>query len=204
MAAAQSAVLARGAEDLFAFASLVVWQLLFATLWSSAYVAVVGGELIAIIEGHDRNDWLTQLTRVWNQTLIETVRVWARTTRWALALGAPAAFVYTRLSWTPLIAALDPAYDRGEIDALDRSWALSKGRVFLSLLVVLVSVTTPELASMIARGSDDRLLDNPLGVIGGTLIGAVASLALFGWALAIYRRLSTEAEPPPSRVTPSA
>ena len=197
----QEQALARGTEDLFAIAIFVAWQLLFASLWTCAYVALIGGAIMDLASGaesgrQERRDWWTRLARVLNQTAIETTRVWASVLRWGLAFVLPALIAYVRLFWTPLIAALDPEYDRGGEDALARSKSLTHGRFWLTAALAVSQLALPSLVSYLVQGSDDRALSNPIGVIGGELAGAAVTLALFGWSVCAFRRLTAA---PPER-----
>lgn len=204
--AAQNAELKRGEADLVGFALLALWQVAVATIWSSAYLAVVGGAIDAIDAGRAPERPLPRLARIWNQTLIETVRVWAATVRWALALVLPAAYAYGRLAWAPFVAALDDDYDAGAVDALDRSWSATKGRWALSAAVAFAAAAAPDLAAVLAHGSDDRLLVNPLGTLGGAVASAAVGLCATCWSVCVFRELSprgSPASPPDSWTKPN-
>lgn len=189
-AALQERVLARGTEDLLAIALLIAWQALISSLWNCAYVCVAGLGLIEAAQGAPSRRAWARLTHALNQTMIETLRVWASLLRWSLLLLIPAAVAYGRLFWVPMVAAIDPVYDRGDVDALERSRELSRGRWWLSFGLAAASLAIPSLAAMAIQGSEDRLFAAPARVLAGAAAAAAAGYVVFAWTAFCFMRLA--------------
>jgi hypothetical protein len=70
-----------------------------------------------------------------NQVLIEFIRTWGKCLAWGFLFIIPGIVKWFRLIFVPFIVLLDPAYRRGEKDALEESEKLTHGQ-FSSIFVL--------------------------------------------------------------------
>jgi hypothetical protein len=69
--------------------------------------------------------------------LIESIRALGMTLLWMLALILPGVFKYLRYCFVPYIVLADPEYEKGNVDALERSNELIRGITLILFLLFL-------------------------------------------------------------------
>jgi hypothetical protein len=90
------------------------------------------------------------------QNLREQMRAWGQSTLWGFVFILPGLVRWIRYLFVPFIVSLDPAYARGEKDALQESRRLSRGSFFqLCTLFLGLSLMAPV---FLALFDDHRLL----------------------------------------------
>jgi hypothetical protein len=105
----------------------------------------------------------------YSQVIIESLRAWGKVITWSLLFVIPGLIKWLRLSFVPFIVLESPAYQRGELDALETSARLSKGQMFkLAGLLLFFSGVFP----MILTNWDEykTIWKTPLPSLGLSLI----------------------------------
>lgn len=97
-----------------------------------------------------KNESLPQFFKKhFQQNLIEEMRAWGIAMLWSLALVIPGLIRFLRYLFVPFVVTLDPAYERGEKDALKESLKLSRGRLLpLIGLFIGFSIFAPGLLTV--------------------------------------------------------
>ncbi len=131
------------------------------------------------------------LLKFWFQTfphaMIELMRSWGKSMLWAFLLIIPGVVAFIRYLFVPFIVCLDPLYPQGEREALQRSWALSKGRMWrLFGFFMLTSLVVPAFLSVF----DDLkiLTEHPVTSVLICLLEMFLNIAFSLWLWKIYQR----------------
>lgn len=112
----------------------------------------------------------------------ESLRAIAVTLLWTMALILPGIFKYIRYFFVPYVVIADPAYERGERDALKYSDQLVKGSTWILFLVIIVLFGLDTTRST-TREALAPSADSPLSF----LIAALAAALFF--VIAIYTNI---------------
>lgn len=140
-----------GGDTNVLFTSLAL-QALFDLAWGTAWtfllirsvkVANSGGSLL---DSRSLSDF--------NQLLIENIRAVAAMIWRIPFLIVPALVEYVRLTFVSHIVLLDPKYQRGEVDALQRSRDLVKGRFLMILVLMIILSLIPLVSAQLMQGGD--------------------------------------------------
>jgi len=95
---------------------------------------------------------------------LESLRALAVTLIWTMALILPGFFKYLRFFFVPYIVVADPLYEKGQVDALEKSNQLVKGYT-LQLFIIICLLTASELTRGAMR-EKFPLLQEPVAAIG--------------------------------------
>ena len=82
-----------------------------------------------------------------NQVLIESVRAIACVIRWTPLAVFPGIYQYVKLTFVPFVVVFDADYSMGTADALERAGKIVKGHWWLTLVVLMISVTPDALVT---------------------------------------------------------
>lgn len=123
-----------------------------ASLWFFGAAALVTNLLyplffmLTAIAGLSEQSVSGLLKKSANQAIIEEMRAWGKAMLWSLFLIIPGIIQFIRLIFVSFVVTLDPEYDKGSIDALEKSKEIARGkwgRIFA--LFVMFSVFVPAL-----------------------------------------------------------
>jgi hypothetical protein len=177
---------AMGREDFFSLACMAVVELVFTIIWSAAWILVLTISAQFVI---GQRQTLPH-ARPFMQVLIEEIRVLGAIL-WRLPLLiVPALFQYVRLAFVPFIVILDPAYARGEVDALAASRRLSRGKFLLLGATVLISFTLPWILDELAQGDSGSIWSEPLKGVASTTLSLFINIASGLFLFSLYRLVS--------------
>jgi hypothetical protein len=112
---------------------------------------------------------------------LESLRVIGFSLLWALALIIPGIFKYIRYTFVPYIVLVDKNYDKGDVDALDKSNALVKG-ITLPLFILLLLFGSIEYGQTYIRkayGYDAHLIAAVANFAIGSLLSLFANALLY-------------------------
>ena len=177
---------AMGREDFLSLAGIAFVELIFTMIWSAAWILVL--TVSAQFASNSRPE--SSPSRPFAQVLIEEIRVLA-SILWRLPLLLfPALFQYVRMAFVPFIVILDPAYARGEVDALKKSQRLSRGRFWLLALTILVSLALPWFLDELAQGENSSIWVEPLKGAASTTVTLFINVATGLFLFSLYRRVA--------------
>ena len=176
-------VYAMGREDIPLIAFIAGFELVLTFLWSALWTLVICSTI------QSPEEWAAvPISSRFNQLLIEQVRGLASVIWRMPLLLVPAIVQYVRLAFVPYIVALDRAYLRGEVDALQMSRRLSRGHFFLLSITLIITSITPWIAEEIAHaGSGRYFLINPIGVGFGWAMTLIINLLSSVFFLELFR-----------------
>lgn len=120
-----------------------------------------------------------------NQVMIETLRTWGVALSWSFLLIVPGLIKWLRLSLVPFVVMLDPAYKKGEKDALQESERLTRGKFWLLLFAfVLMTIVVP----LILTSFDDYkvIWRTPLASLLYHVVETLVSISFILWLLKIF------------------
>lgn len=123
---------------------------------------------------------------------IETLRSWGMTIWWFFALILPGIYKFIAYVYVPFVVFLDPAYERGDIDALKASEQQFRRRIWstLSVFVVFYFVFPIMLSSFL--DSYKNFNETPLlALLVSSLNGLLSLVALY-----IFAEMYTRDNPP--------
>jgi hypothetical protein len=182
------AIQARGKEDLASLATAVALQFVFEMAWSSVWAFIA----IRITRAHiDSSAHISRSVKEdFKYLVIEGIRVMSAVLYRIPLLIIPALVEIVRLTFVPHVVLLDPAYHRGEVDALEASRTLTKGR-FSALVgawaVYLVLSTLPSLS----HGAMSLWFwERPLGFALESFVTLFINVGFEVFLVALFLRLS--------------
>lgn len=106
--------------------------------------------LLLVLSAMSEKQTLFFLQQNGKQTLIEQMRAWGKSMLWSLLFLLPGLIQFFRLVFVPFIVCFDPEYQMGRIDALEKSRALSKGKLIpLAGLFTLFILLIPALLTVV-------------------------------------------------------
>lgn len=185
-----------GREDLTLLVTLVTFNMIFNLAWTTLWVMTVTEGAVAVSEGRPTKSLGQLLAAHWNQLLIEQIRALAAILFRLPLLIVPALVAYIRLAFVPLTVLLDPAYARGEVEALRESRNMAKGRFLLLTFWSLASLLIPYLFDSIFGDSQSQFAwENPLGALLSAGVGLSVNLASLLFLFALYRQISVRKSP---------
>jgi hypothetical protein len=185
-----------GKEDLVYISSIALFEMTFTMLWSAVWIMLISQAAEAELEQRKRQSFGTSFMRYFNQIVIESVRSLASVIWHAPLLFVPALTQYVRLTFVPLIVIFDPDYERGTVDALNKSRRLSRGHFWLTATTVVLSIAIPwYVEQTIEGGNGEWIWQNPIGVSFAValtlLINTFTSVFLFALFRGIFFAVST-------------
>ncbi len=127
------------------------------------------------------------LKQHFQQNLIEEMRVFGWTLLWFLLFILPGFVRMLRYLFVPFVVTLDPAYQRGEKDALQESLKISRGRLLKLLgLAALFFLILPALLTLLDQWRG--LWQTPLPALGICLIEMLLNLCFIYLLLGLYQK----------------
>lgn len=181
----------RGTEDLSLIAATASLELFFNLLWSALWLLTLAPRAHALVEKASFPPLQTSIIENLTQLVIEEIRVLAAVIRRIPLFVLPAPIEYVRLSLVPYVVIFDPAYRRGEADALETSRTLTRRRWILLGVALLLATILPWIASDMIQGDNTPWIwQNPVGVTLGSLVAFFINLAGGVFLYALYRLLS--------------
>jgi hypothetical protein len=95
-----------------------------------------------------------QFMKNFELALIEVLRAWGKSFLWSFLLIIPGLIRFAQYFFVPFVVCFDPAYQRGEVDALTRSQEISRGRtLWLIALLFLFDAALPLILSLFEEWS---------------------------------------------------
>lgn len=77
------------------------------------------------------------LKKFFSQSLIEALRAWGKALSWSLLFVIPGIVKFAQYFFVPFVVCFDSAYQNGQVDALERSKQVSKGKLGILLGLLL-------------------------------------------------------------------
>jgi hypothetical protein len=152
------------------------------TLLYSTLGVIIVNQVASDVEKKEKTPLLSSLQTNFKFAMIESLRALAPImVRWLLLI-IPGIIESVRLYWLIYVVQFDEGYKKGEVDALERSRALVKGRVLKAMGVLLFVFALGMLPRLMGR--EDMLLTSPLRL--AAVIFASVSLEVFG-DIVLYR-----------------
>ncbi len=112
------------------------------------------------------------------QLFIETLRAWGQALSWSFLFIIPGLVRWLRLSFVPFITLESKAYARGEVDALETSILLSKGR--LGKLIGLIFIFSLLIPLLLTTWDDNRMIwQTPTASLTLTLVETLSTILFF-------------------------
>lgn len=182
----QDRVLSSGREDLMpiflVFSGSIVAEIFFTTAW----VVVVAHAIRQLLSN---SKFESHFIEDFNSALVEATRSLARVLRWLPVFILPAFVKFIRLSFVPFVVIDQPAYKRGEVDALNESERLAKRHFWKVLLVLILTLALPSLPSIAFQSENISLASRPLLSITWSVFEFFASLISTAFLFCFYREL---------------
>ena len=121
-------------------ASPIVWLFAFLTVLLGSLSPLISTLLIFSLIKKSENPWL--FVRNFSQNLIEAMRAWGKSFMWSFLLIIPGIIKFAQYFFVPFVVCFDPNYQRGQVDALEQSQKISKGRlpVLIGLLILFDAI----------------------------------------------------------------
>lgn len=179
-------VLSSGKENLLAlfsiFAGAFITDIVFSTIWIIAVVRLI--QKTSFSSSHSKK-FISDL----NYALIESIRALARMLRWLPLFILPGLIKLVRLSFVPFIVVDDPHYQKGSIDALNRSEELVKRHFWLVLFALLLSTLLPAVPGIVFQGENISLASTPMASITWSVFEFFTSLLATTFLYSFYRQV---------------
>lgn len=121
---------------------------------------------------------------------IELMRALGVSLCWSVLLIVPGVIKYIRFTFVPYIVLFDPAYQRGEVDALEKSERLARGRTWGLLLVMLAFMMFLLILNVLDQTFTQSFMENPVGTVLTQVFSQLGSLYFAVFLFAIYKSLN--------------
>jgi hypothetical protein len=177
-------------ENLMMLATNAGLSISFDLIWHALFFMVV---VITTIElSTKRQSGLKRSTETFQELLIENIRVVARAIFWLPFLIFPALYKYVRLSMVSFVVLSDDEYQAGKVDALKRSYDVTRGHFLLCGLALLLSTLIEPIVANIINGGEISILENPVGATLSMPASLFAELWSMIFLFGIYSSLRSE------------
>ncbi len=129
----------------------------------------------------------------YSQVVIESLRSWGKIISWSLLFIIPGLIQWLRLSFVPFVVLESPAYQRGELDALDTSAKLSRGQLLkIAGLLLLFSGLFP--MGLTTWDEYKAIWKTPFPSLGLSLIDSFLAIVFLLLLKRIFFRSAREAD----------
>lgn len=127
------------------------------------------------------------LKKHFTQNVIEEMRAWGKTMAWSFLFLVPGLIRFLQYFFVPFVVSLNPAYEKGELDALEESRRLAKGRLLALFGIFLIfSVLAPAFLTIF---DDWRLLwKTPVGAVSICFVELLLNLWFIHLLFQMYQR----------------
>jgi hypothetical protein len=143
----------------------LICSLFFAALWFIAVVPRIEHlqrQTTSALPAEQSLRFSSQLRQHLNALVIEEIRVFAAVLRRLPFFLLPSLAEYLRLSLVPYVVLLDPGYEAGQTDALNKSRSLARRRWVLLGVMLWVTFVVPWIAKDLIQGDSHLALwENP-------------------------------------------
>ena len=180
-------------ENLLFIATNAGLSIAFDLVWQAVFFMVT---ILTVLDlTSPRKVGLRRTSESFQELVIENIRVAARAIFWLPFFIVPALYKYVRLSMVSFIVLTDEEYAKGEADALKKSYEVTKGRVMLCTIALILSSMIEPLVSNIITGGEIWIFENPIG----SVLSIPASLIVELWAMIFLFAIYSQLRSNPSR-----
>jgi hypothetical protein len=180
-------------ENLMALAMNAGLSISFDLIWHAVFFMV--SVITAIELSTQARVGLNRTSQTFQEIIIENIRVVARAIFWLPFFILPALYKYVRLSMVSLVVLSDREYQAGNVDALKRSYQVTKGHFILCAFALLLSSLLEPILANIVTGGEISVLENPFRSVMSIPISLIAELWSMIFLFAIYTSLIQSSSP---------
>ena len=156
----------------------------------NAWTLVVIATAEDIVCKRSPRDWEALVNKYFNQMIIENIRYLAAILWRFPLLVFPALWAYVKNCFFNVIVVADANYDKGKVDALKRSQKLTKGRFFMTALILILITVLPGFLEEQLQPDGPDLIKSPIWVFASQISFFIAQTFLLLYFYGVYLNLS--------------